>query len=225
MALTAGKADWRIFLSNIEPRCGTRSRELPAIGLSLASILINCMQRTFHTENIWTIADFLTARECEDLLVLSEHLGFQEAEVNLSSGAKMMKTIRNNYRLLYEDAQLAAKYWAQLKDFCPATLDDSNAAGLNEQFRFYKYESAQRFKRHIDGRFRRNDLEESRITFMIYLNDEFEGGETAFDTVTIHPKAGMALCFIHELKHEGCPVTAGTKYVIRSDVMYQRQAT
>ena len=57
---------------------------------------------------------------------------------------------------------------------------------------------------------------------MIYLNDDFEGGATAFDDITIHPKKGTALCFIHEQKHEGCPIISGTKYVIRTDVMYQK---
>ena len=179
------------------------------------------MQLNQHTPIIWTIDNFLSPKDCEDLILFSENKGYVEAEVSLKSGAKMMKNIRNNHRLMYQDNNLAQKYWNVLKQFCPDQIENSRAVGLNEQFRFYKYESSQRFKRHIDGRFRRNDTEESRITFMIYLNDDFEGGETQFDEITIQPKAGTALCFIHEQKHEGCPVTKGTKYVLRSDVMYQ----
>lgn len=41
---------------------------------------------------------------------------------------------------------------------------------------------------------------------MIYLNEDYEGGETKFDKVTIKPKTGTDLCFIHEQKHEGCPI-------------------
>lgn len=175
-----------------------------------------------HTSTIWTIENFLSKKACEDLIFFSEMRGFQEAEVSLKSGAKMMKNIRNNERLLYQDESLAQKYWILLKPFCPEKIEQNKAIGLNEQFRFYKYESNQRFKRHIDGRFKRNDYEESRITFMVYLNDDFVGGETAFDEVTIQPKTGTALCFIHEQKHEGCPVVEGTKYVIRTDVMYRR---
>jgi 2OG-Fe(II) oxygenase superfamily len=180
------------------------------------------MEVTYHTPQIWTLADFLTPRQCDDLIMLSESIGYDEATVSLPSGAQMMKGLRNNERLLYTDTVLADRYWQRLQAHCPATIDDAVAVGLNEQFRFYKYGSTQRFKRHIDGRFRRNTLEESRITFMIYLNDEFSGGETAFDEVTIAPRPGTALCFIHELKHEGCPVMSGTKYVLRSDVMYRR---
>lgn len=100
-------------------------------------------------------------------------------------------------------------------------MEGSIAIGLNEQFRFYKYSTSQRFKRHIDGRFKRNEIEESRITFMIYLNEDFEGGETKFDELTIAPKTGTALCFIHEQKHESLPIKQGTKYVLRSEVLYQ----
>jgi len=180
------------------------------------------MKLISHTDKIWTIQEFLTPKECEDLMLFSENKGYQEAEVSLPKGAKMLKGIRNNYRLLYEDINLAQKYWQKLQPYCPEKLEDNYAIGLNEQFRFYKYEPDQRFKRHIDGRFKRNEQEESRITFMIYLNDDFEGGETAFDSLQIRPKTGDALCFIHEQKHEGSPVTSGIKYVLRSDIMYKK---
>ncbi len=181
------------------------------------------MQATYHSELIWTIDGFLSEKACEELILFSEYRGYEEATVSLSSGAKMMKGIRNNYRLLYQDEGLAHRYWELLHPFCPEQIDYFEAIGLNEQFRFYRYESSQRFKRHIDGRFRRSDTEESRITFMVYLNENFEGGETQFDEVSIQPKTGTALCFIHEQKHEGRPVTEGVKYVLRTDVMYQKK--
>lgn len=180
------------------------------------------MKVIHHSPTIWTIDGFLSTAECAALIKMSEELGYIEAEVSAPGGARMMKGLRNNYRLLHTDEALANQYWQKLKDHCPALIEDNEAAGLNEQFRFYKYELDQRFKRHIDGRFTRNEQEESRITFMIYLNEEFEGGETSFDQVSIQPKTGTALCFIHEQKHEGCPVTQGIKYVLRSDVMYRK---
>ena len=175
-----------------------------------------------HTPQIWTIEHFISPPECADLIALSENIGYVEAKVGFASGAAMMKGLRNNYRALHTDLALAARFWERLRDFCPIALDDSQAIGLKEQFRFYKYESNQRFKRHVDGRFRRNETEESRITFMIYLNEEFEGGGTTFDGVTIVPKTGQALCFVHELKHEGRPISSGVKYAVRSEVMYQQ---
>lgn len=178
------------------------------------------MKLVQHTDQIWTIEDFLSKEECQELISLSESIGYSEAEVSLAEGAKMIKGIRNNYRLMYYDLELADKLWEKLKSYCPLQIERAVAVGLNEQFRFYRYELSQRFKKHIDGRFKRDEKEESRITFMIYLNEEFSGGETAFETVSIKPKTGSALCFIHELKHEGCALESGTKYVLRSDVMY-----
>lgn len=175
------------------------------------------------TNKIWLIRNFLSPQECEQLIILSESRGYQEAEVGLSSGSKMMKGIRNNYRIKYEDSILAEKYWNHIKEFCPKELNDWEAIGIYEKFRFYRYELNQRFKRHIDGRIKRNETEESRITFMIYLNDDYEGGETKFNDVEIRPETGMALLFIHEQKHEGSPVIDGEKYVLRTDVMYRKK--
>src|SRR6185436_6714053 len=102
------------------------------------------------------------------------------------------------------------------------------AIGLNERIRYYRYEPHQYFAWHYDGCFSRSDIEESKLTLMIYLNDDFEGGETKFnvkyvyDEIVIKPEKGMALLFIHNLFHEGSAVKSGIKYVLRSDVMYKR---
>ena len=179
------------------------------------------MKLNQFTPKTWTIDNFLSQKECDDLILFSEMRGFNEAEVSLRSGSKMMKGLRNNYRLIYEDNSLANKLWEKLMLFVPNVIEQNKVVGLNERFRFYRYDKGQRFKRHIDGRVRL-DNQESRLTFMIYLNEDFEGGETKFDDVTIFPKTGTALCFVHEQKHESIPITNGIKYVLRSDVMYSK---
>ena len=72
---------------------------------------------------------------------------------------------------------------------------------------------------HKDGPTLENGLR-SELTLLVYLNEGFEGGETDFRDFAIRPATGMALLFIHDTWHEGAEVTAGTKYVLRSDVMY-----
>ncbi len=58
---------------------------------------------------------------------------------------------------------------------------------------------------------------------MVYLNDDFTGGETLFSKgIRIAPQQGMALLFYHWQKHMGDEVLDGRKYVLRSDVMYSR---
>lgn len=99
-------------------------------------------------------------------------------------------------------------------------LEGRQAIGLNERFRFYRYDPGQQFATHMDGSFVRQNGERSLLTFMVYLNDAFEGGETVIIETTVKPQKGMALIFQHALVHEGAVVISGRKYVLRSDVMY-----
>ena len=58
---------------------------------------------------------------------------------------------------------------------------------------------------------------------MVYLNDDFEGGETEFPEQgeIIVPEVGTALLFQHMLLHAGKRVRSGVKMVLRSDVLYR----
>jgi hypothetical protein len=56
---------------------------------------------------------------------------------------------------------------------------------------------------------------------MIYLNDDFTGGETLFEDCIVCPQTGMVLFFIHHIRHKGETVARGRKYVLRTDVMYR----
>jgi hypothetical protein len=55
---------------------------------------------------------------------------------------------------------------------------------------------------------------------MVYLNEGFAGGETAFLDRVVTPRTGRALIFRHELPHEGRPVERGLKYALRTDIMF-----
>lgn len=172
-------------------------------------------------DNIFTIDNFWTKHECEDFISKSELIGYEPATINTEKGQIVVEAVRNNNRVIYNDAILANKIWEQLKPFAPLKIGNSNAIGLNELFRFYKYQIGQEFKRHRDQSFIRNAIEASYFTFMIYLNDNYEGGETTFTHLTIQPKQGMALLFFHDIEHEGSSVKQGVKYVLRTDVMYK----
>lgn len=177
------------------------------------------MAMTPVTDKIWEIQNFLTPDACDQLILQGEHAGFKEADVALPGGAKFMKTIRDNDRAIYSDAGYASKLSQRLLPDLPRLAEGLIPVGLHIPLRFYRYGPGQKFKRHIDGRVVDGELE-SRLTFMVYLNDDFEGGETKFNDVTIVPEMGKALLFIHEQKHESTEIVSGTKYVLRSDVLY-----
>lgn len=179
------------------------------------------MQLSELTPNIFTISDFWSQNECLEAIAKSEKIGYNAASIGTDKGQRIVESVRNNNRVMLYDTALATKLWERLKPFAPSKIGNSVAIGLNELFRFYKYQSNEQFKKHRDQSFIRNESEASYFTFMIYLNDEYEGGETTFNEVTILPEQGMALIFLHDLEHEGSTVTSGTKYVLRTDIMYK----
>jgi prolyl 4-hydroxylase len=173
------------------------------------------------SENIYVIDDFFDEVTCDEFIRKSEALGYEASTVITEKGQQRLESVRNNYRVMYVDTDLADELWRKAKAFVPAKIGNSIASGLNELFRFYRYEPGQLFKKHIDESFIRSETEASYFTFMIYLNDGYKGGETIFDEIVVTGKKGMALLFLHSLPHEGATVTEGVKYVLRTDIMYK----
>jgi hypothetical protein len=92
-----------------------------------------------------------------------------------------------------------------------------------------RYDVGQQYKTHVDFFNRAHEpkvFDVDRIASMVvYLNDDFEGGETHFTklNIKVKPKAGMALFFKYNYNdpisnrntfHAGIPVSSGTKYII-----------
>lgn len=119
--------------------------------------------------------------------------------------------------------------------------------GLNYCWRLCKYLPGGHFAPHYDGNFVKNSQVRSMKTFMLYLNDKFEGGTTNFvdekqelwkDEKTgifrakdenillkIKPEPGMAIVFNHELLHEGGQIHSGLKYIMRTDLMFEKASS
>jgi prolyl 4-hydroxylase len=173
------------------------------------------------SQDIYIIPDFWTKEKCQEYIAKSEAKGYSNATINSALGQRVVKSVRNNKRVMYVDVDLASDIWKELVAFSPQMIGNSSAIGLNEMFRFYRYKPGEEFKRHSDQSYVRNNQEASYYTFMIYLNDNFSGGETTFTHKTIRPITGMALIFLHSLEHAGNPIKVGTKYVLRTDIMYR----
>lgn len=186
--------------------------------------------------DIFTIPELLTPDECQALIEKGEALGFERASVNTQAGPIELPGVRNNDRAIWDDPHYAAEIWERVSSLIPEGPEGQPPLCLNERWRFYRYEPGQRFKRHRDGSLSlpprfvdgvKLPLGRSLTTLMIYLNATCEGGETAFFTesgteyLRVQPEIGTALCFAHEIKHEGCMVTSGQKYVLRTDILYK----
>jgi len=177
----------------------------------------------FDDPIVFTVDNVLTAEECRQLVERIDELGPEPAPITTARSFVMRPDIRNNTRVIFDDHALAHSLFERLADAIPPTLWGQRAVGANERFRCYRYEAGQRFAPHTDGAFRRDVHEVSLLTLMVYLNEGFAGGETAFHDLgqKVAPRTGMALLFQHRTYHEGCEVTSGVKYVLRSDVMYR----
>ncbi len=85
-----------------------------------------------------------------------------------------------------------------------------------EELRIKKYEVGDSFDKHIDAA---DYISAKRwIAFLVYLNDDFKGGETRFynPNRTIKPKRGSVLIFppLWTHPHAGLPVKKGKKYIL-----------
>jgi prolyl 4-hydroxylase len=172
---------------------------------------------------------------------------------------------RNNHYTVITDSSLADQLFKRVAPHLPQTLDwmSDNAylskgnggrewsiAGCVDRLRFYKYERDEEYPEHMDGSYSRtittvNGSKSSRkqhsfLTLLIYLNDDFQGGQTKFypdkehcrflrdieDKQPIHqiqPRRGMALINVHQILHDGAKIQSGVKYVLRTDILYEKK--
>ncbi|MCB9762411.1 MAG: 2OG-Fe(II) oxygenase [Alphaproteobacteria bacterium] len=169
---------------------------------------------------IFTLSGALSDAECDALIERSEALGYGFAPVTTGLGMIPIPRVRNNSRVMVDEPETADWLWSRIADLAP-TVADATAVGLNERLRFYRYHPGEYFAPHYDGAWRRSRKEFSLYTVMFWLNDAFEGGETGFTGLDVPARKGDALIFLHRQRHQGRPVTAGVKYVVRSDIMYR----
>lgn len=195
---------------------------------------------TVCEDNIWLVRNFLSQRECDELIRVTEEIGYAEAPITTASGPVMRKDIRNNNRLVVQDEGYVAKLYQRMRDhqLLPQSIKifdayDWDWCGLNERFRFYRYIEGQQFAPHFDGCFPRSETERSFYTVIVYLSEDFTGGSTTFwdsrldgGTYSVVPETGMCLIFRHRgWLHAGDMLESGCKYVLRSDAMYRERSS
>lgn len=177
---------------------------------------------------------FLSAHECDALIQATEQRGFTGA------GPDYPPSYRDNDRLVADDPGLAGQLFERLLGGAARSAEMTGIineagwtiTGVNERLRFCRYRPGTQFRAHQDGVHHRS-CSQSRLTFMVYLNDDtFTGGDTLFfegrssamegrDPVPLRPRKGSLILFSHSLWHAGARVHTGVKYVMRSDLMYR----
>lgn len=176
-----------------------------------------------------TIPQLLTAAECRNFIEWGELDRYQ------STSRDYPDSYRNNDRLVADRPELAKQMFLRLRHRLPRQLYRLGRAwklqGLNPRFRGCRYRDGQSFSRHRDGAHSPDQHSLSFLTVMLYLNDakSFTGGGTRFyadryseeTERVVTPQTGLAILFSHDYWHDGEAVTQGTKYVLRTDVIYR----
>jgi len=194
--------------------------------------------------------DVLDEAECDALIALTESLGYHpDASVSLGRDVRHNDNVvwvtdaRTDAALWSRIARALAE---EAIDY-----GGKDALGLNARFRFYRYRPGDYFAFHRDGAWPGSRVVNERLvnnaypdrfsqmTFLLLLSDDFDGGATRFRvagsresgfhavaTIDVQTPRGGALCFPHGLHpqhcvHAGEPVRNGTKYILRTDVLFE----
>jgi prolyl 4-hydroxylase len=175
------------------------------------------------------VAALYTRDECAAILDTVRDAEWLPGTVNRAAGREVDENVRNNLIAIVRDQNIGATLWERMAPHVPAKMTTAwdgprravTAQGLFEPLRVYRYEVGHHFGLHSDQSYTRGAAR-SLLTLLLYLDDDFDGGETDFpeQNTTIAPHAGDALWFQHAVLHAGKKVTRGTKHLLRTDVMY-----
>ena len=183
----------------------------------------------FTVPLIGRVPALYTPAECAQVLAETRDLAWLPATVNRASGREVDDRVRNNLIAIVRDPTIGATLWTRIAPHVPASMSTAwdgprrtvAPAGLFQPVRVYRYQAGHHFGLHSDQSYASGGAR-SLLTLLVYLDDDFDGGETDFPEQgeTVAPRAGDALWFQHALLHAGKPVTRGTKHVLRTDVLY-----
>ncbi|KAI0429964.1 prolyl 4-hydroxylase [Xylaria sp. FL1042] len=194
--------------------------------------------------------DVLSRQECVSIVAAMESLGFLPDCPLRDDGSASSILAHNVYWIV--DKAFHDALWKRVSPHIPSHVNGRKARGINRRFRVYRYVPGAEYRCHFDGGWPPsgvdpktgsyiydaspvNAKQSSLFTFLVYLNDEFEGGETTFFTPSIRegvmnahpvrPMMGSVALFPHgdakgALLHEGTGVRKGAKYIIRTDVEF-----
>jgi hypothetical protein len=165
---------------------------------------------------LWTVPDVYTPSECAEFIAMIER-----AAPTLATNNALH---RDQDRIMVDDFDASAELFRRLRPHLPEQMGPFRLLALNERLRFYRYAPGQRFAEHMDHWYRPSPKRITLHTVLAYFNDNFAGGETRFTEQleqTVVPQPGLVAIFQHKVRHEGCEIRSGTKYAMRTEVIFE----
>lgn len=174
-----------------------------------------------NESGVWTIPNALDTETCRTFIskatTETSNLGSWEAS-NVASEEPPTRAVKR------ADVD-GLPILSAIRYALPERVDQLSLRRLsNERMIWLRYLPGDSFPIHTDSPYIVNEKAYSLFTVMIYLNDNFEGGETYFPDsgILVRPQAGMALIFAHRVRHEGLRLISGIKYALHTFVIYDR---
>ena len=174
------------------------------------------------------INNVFSDEECSNLIIYSENVGYVQASSYIDKYKKehFFLEIRKSLRCVIDSIDFSKILYKRIAHIIPNKYNDMEFSEINPRFRFLKYNNGDFFAKHTDEHYKNDKNEISLITVLIYLNDDYEGGNTNFlfdDTneISIMPKIGLICLMDQNILHEVPNITNGIKYVIRTELMYK----
>lgn len=148
----------------------------PGRGGAAREVEFTLRRRELYAGRVWVVDDFLSAAECAAWISYGEGENFERVHHPESWDTAH----RDNGRVEFHDANVAAQIWARLQAMLPEGVHPGVAVGCYGKIRLYRYTTGQRFGKHIDESNSVSRRQCTGATVLIYLNDDVKGGETVF---------------------------------------------
>jgi len=189
-----------------------------------------------ETEDVtcFTIDDVLTPEECQELIELTEEIGYKSATINIGGGKEaILPSYRKSDNCITTNKEWAGRLWACVKDIVRVEIDGCIPAGIHEKLEFIRYTEGDFYNQHLDKTIiRPSGKEMSMMTFYLYLNDDFQAGALSLvnpqdDVIGIEcrPQTGRLLLYEQKLHTKDNVVRSGLKYILRADIMFKRRSS
>lgn len=169
--------------------------------------------------------EILDVDECAYWIERAEDEGLDTAPVYTPEGERIATHLRHCMEVTLFDEGAADALYVRFHECYPNHPLLQQTSGLHERLRVCRYDEGHLFVPHTDAPIDANDGKStSRWTLVLYLNDDFEGGQTTFpdpwsETFVVEPICGDAIIFDHDVLHAGAEVFAGSKYILRGDFL------
>lgn len=173
------------------------------------------LRKNYLQNHIRTYDHFLSDDTCDYIIQYCEEKNlFVRSEVEAHANESYVSADRTSY-----SAGIRERQNPHFKAILEKVSDLLNVpVNFIENLQCVKYSKGQQFKPHFDA-----GASNHRIhTMLVYLNDDFSGGETFFPELNlkVEPQKGRALYFLNRIDqsillqsaHAGLPVANGTKY-------------